>query len=682
MPGGASVSSWHRQQQKKQQQKNKTERIAARDKAVVESKTEREIQEEIRNVLKPHKSVKDEALLPHGVKSKLDRLRKELRLVQEHAKHQASSSNHPASSTSSHTKNQRGEPGPSFQKLENPQISVYYDPVLNPYGAPPPGQPMLYHRRGGGVTMNLNEANWMPHPIHQHPEHGNEVSVVQQASPLDPPRTSHVSTPPPPSPPLPPPPPPPPPSQKSTAPHPGGVRSKGRISKPTEPEAIQHRPRRKILDVWAHEEEAELVEKVENVGETGDGERSTQDAERSTREKSPLASPAIAANADSRQRTLEAQLSVSSACWYYRDQAGAVQGPYETLQMQQWIEAGYFPRSTPVRPAHNHPTTDPPWSTLDKQAPFSTCFASLPATDIREGNAVGMGEVERARLLSTEEKTDDENEDDAIQARIAALKAGQSPNNRTGQMEHSDQEHSVEVLRQPQKQPFITSEVSVQDRIAALREERRRDLSEAPSDDEKQHHLSSVQERIQALRHSRGGNVAEDVQQSPPPPPPPPRAPSAEHGGANEPADDLYYPVDTDHATLVARGGYPVDDSFVSIEQDTVDGSNEYDGISATAVYPVTDAYPMDDDDEGDVLESSRGSEDGVKVNEGFIKKRQYQADAAVVALLPSHLQNKRRPPAREPNTASVDSSSGSGSVRLGSSYSGDLERFFQDVDD
>ena len=34
MPGGASVSSWHRQQHKKQQQKNKTERIAARDKAL------------------------------------------------------------------------------------------------------------------------------------------------------------------------------------------------------------------------------------------------------------------------------------------------------------------------------------------------------------------------------------------------------------------------------------------------------------------------------------------------------------------------------------------------------------------------------------------------------------------------------------------------------------------------
>jgi GYF domain len=380
---------------------------------------------------------------------------------------------------------------------------------------------------------------------------------------------------------------------------------------------------------------------------------------------------------------LEAQLPASSACWYYRDQAGVVQGPYETLQMQQWIEAGYFPGGTPVRPALNLPSTDPPWSTLDKQAPFRTCFALLPATGSRESNAVSMGEVERGRLLSTEEKTDDEKEDDSIQGRIAALKAGQSPNNRTGQTEHSDQEHSVEVLKHPQKEAFIAGQVSVQDRIAALREERRRDLSEAPGDDENEHHLSSVQGRIQALRHSRGGSVAEDVHQSPLPPPPPPRAPPAGHGDDKEPANDLYYPVDTDYAVLADHGGYPVNVSFVNIEKDTVDVDTKYDGFSALAVYPVTDAYPMDDDDEGDVPENSKGGEDGVKMNEGLAKKRQYQADAAVVALLPSHLQNKRRPPpAREPTTAKVDSSSGSGSVRLGSSHSGDLERLFQEVDD
>merc|ERR1712183_58951 len=43
-------------------------------------------------------------------------------------------------------------------KLGDPRKSVYYDERLNPYGAPPPGKPRLYHRRWGGVTLNPHEA--------------------------------------------------------------------------------------------------------------------------------------------------------------------------------------------------------------------------------------------------------------------------------------------------------------------------------------------------------------------------------------------------------------------------------------------------------------------------------------------------------------------------------------------
>lgn len=661
MPGGASVSSWHRQQHKKQQQKNKTERIAARDKAVVESKTDKEIQEEIRNLLnKPHKSVKDEALLPHGVKSRLDRLRKELRLVQEHAKNQPSS-NHPASATSSQTAIQRNQQGPSFQKLENPQLSVYYDPVLNPYGAPPPGQPMLYHRRGGGVTMNLNEANWLPPSVHQHTEPGNSVSAMQQ-TPLVEPRTSHVS---------PPPPPPPPPQQQqqqqSAASHPGGVRTKGKTPKPKEPETIQHRPRRNILDVWAHEEEKELIEEVEKKGEVGDDERSTR-------------VPAPAATTRAPVRTA-AQITVSSSSWYYRDQAGAVQGPYETLQMQQWIEAGFFPGTTPVKPTHNHRSEEPPWSSLDKQPPFCTSFASVPASGSRDSNPDGTRVKERGRQHSTDGKAD-EDENDAIQARIAALKADQSPNNLVGQKEHSDHEHIVDELSQPQSDPANANEASVQDRIAALRQSRMRELSESPIGDESQPHLSSVQARIQALRQSRGGSVAGDLQQppAPPPPPPPPRPPSVGHSGDNVPADELYYPVDTDDAILADQGDYPVDDSFASIEQDTMNGSSESGGIPATVMYPVTDVYPMDDEDGGDVAEIGEGHGADINTNGRITKKRQYQADTAVVALLPSHLQ-KRRPPVREANDGKTENSSGPSNVLQGSSGDGDLESFFQEAE-
>ena len=43
-------------------------------------------------------------------------------------------------------------------KFRKAKASIYYDPIMNPFGAPPPGQPMLYHSRGGGKTMDLDAA--------------------------------------------------------------------------------------------------------------------------------------------------------------------------------------------------------------------------------------------------------------------------------------------------------------------------------------------------------------------------------------------------------------------------------------------------------------------------------------------------------------------------------------------
>jgi hypothetical protein len=285
---------------------------------------------------------------------------------------------------------------------------------------------------------------------------------------------------------------------------------------------------------------------------------------------------------------------------------------------------------------------------------------------------------ECGRQQSTGGKIDDES--DAIQARIAALKADRSPNNRVGQQEHSDHEHVVERPSQPKNDQDITSEASVQDRISALRQARVRELSEVQVSDESQPHLSSVQERIQALRQSRGETFAEDLQPSPPPPPPPPQPlpPSVGHGGEDVPVDEFAYPVDTADAIPADQGDYPIYDSLAGV--DIADGSNEYDGLSAPVMYPVTDVYPMDDEDGGELAESGAGSEGGIDKNGGITKKRQYQADTAVVALLPSHLQ-KRRPPAREPNTSKTETSSGSGTVFVGSTHSSDLERFFQEVE-
>ena len=155
--GGGGVSDWHRQQRKRELAKNKTARIAARDAKVKESKSVAGIQEEIQAIERQFKvKDKEEAVIPHGVKSKLDRLRKELKLVQQAQDEANRLRESQQQQLPQHLQQQHQQP--AFEPLPNPQVSVYYDPVLNPYGAPPPGQPKLYHRVGGGVTMNLNEA--------------------------------------------------------------------------------------------------------------------------------------------------------------------------------------------------------------------------------------------------------------------------------------------------------------------------------------------------------------------------------------------------------------------------------------------------------------------------------------------------------------------------------------------
>merc|ERR1712130_10139 len=35
--------------------------------------------------------------------------------------------------------------------------------------------------------------------------------------------------------------------------------------------------------------------------------------------------------------------------WYYRDPSGQEQGPFDTQQMAQWFNDGYFPKDLPIR---------------------------------------------------------------------------------------------------------------------------------------------------------------------------------------------------------------------------------------------------------------------------------------------------------------------------------------------
>ena len=75
----SSLSAWHKKNHKKQVLKNKTARIAARDLKVVETKSISDIDAELRTLTKPYQ--KDDTVMPHAIRSKVDRLTKERKLL-------------------------------------------------------------------------------------------------------------------------------------------------------------------------------------------------------------------------------------------------------------------------------------------------------------------------------------------------------------------------------------------------------------------------------------------------------------------------------------------------------------------------------------------------------------------------------------------------------------------------
>ena len=134
------VQDHHRQQRVKEIKKNKQQRIKARDERVIETKSLKEVEQEIEK-LKKRKS------LQWGETQKLQRLEKELKLLQQAAKQNPKPNLQHTSTTAK-----------PLTELDDPRKSVYYDERLNPFGAPPPGKPRLYHQRGGGVTMDITLA--------------------------------------------------------------------------------------------------------------------------------------------------------------------------------------------------------------------------------------------------------------------------------------------------------------------------------------------------------------------------------------------------------------------------------------------------------------------------------------------------------------------------------------------
>jgi len=597
----ASISDWHRQKRKKEQQKNKATRIAARDAKVKEEKTVREVQMEIRKLEKQYKNIET---MPHNIKGKLDRLRKELKLVKEEEEKKPKQTHQ--------QKHQQQQS--SFQPLENPAVSVYYDPVMNPYGAPPPGQPRLYHRRGGGTTMNLSEAvvpgqeDVMPPPNEKAPREPPFPPRRQQESRElnKKPPFSTKSLPPP----LPPPPPPshskqehPPPPENPALPPDSDVadvskqktkptKPKGKkidLSRPPKlppPSAAVVRLKKKrglAADIWASTEELEYEE------EAGIGNL---------------------------EGVLEEKEKQNDQ-WWYQDQAGNIQGPFTTEQILQWCQAGFFPHMTLARPS---PRAS--WKSLSQIKAFQSAFE-----EIHQAECHTMEPVMNSQRHPGEEVT----VGSSIEDRIAALRQEREQEEEDSHAIDSSVEHRIAALRQKkliEQMPNGNERASVEDRIATLRK-------------------TKLQEEGKAIE-SIGGvqGTSETVPPLPPPPPPPSKgdnfpsypvedAPAYPVGDAGPPlasypaAESFSYPVEGSMQDIP----YPVDDAYPAADSYPMD--------AVTDEYPATDAYPATSEDyaaasayptESEALESPRVQP----------PKKKYKADKDLVSLLPSHIQKSR----------------------------------------
>ena len=152
----------HRKARSKEMQKNKQRRTKERDDIVLQTKTIQEVREEI-DV--SEREMKRHAGNPQGrgnSERKIARLQKELKILQEAAEEAAAAKAKALADSSFEDslllQQQQQKQQRPLTELDDPRKSVYYDVQLNPYGAPPPGKPRLYHRRWGGVTLNPHDA--------------------------------------------------------------------------------------------------------------------------------------------------------------------------------------------------------------------------------------------------------------------------------------------------------------------------------------------------------------------------------------------------------------------------------------------------------------------------------------------------------------------------------------------
>lgn len=561
------VADWHKQQRKKQVQKNKEARISARDARVVQEKSSGHIRDEIRALERQYKNAEQR---PHAIQSKLDRLQKELKLVTAAAK--AAAIQNESSTTHNAAANSAAAAVNAFVPLENPAVSIYYDAVLNPYGAPPPGQPRLYHRRGGGRTWNLAEAcapheQFLPPPPPPPPppplpppqqgrqhqqQHGRQQQYTNSSSQGQ--RNPHAansnqhrhhhqqhqprskpSVPPPPTLPV-----------DDSVQKPSKPATKAENLSPQLPAlpppsfSVQRCVQKSSFDIWASTEEEDYYEQ-QQVQHQLEAESSLlmegarvapADKPSCVRQQTSTDNAATthAAKTNDEPEGDDTNKSLETRDWHYIDTSGTAQGPYSIDQMQSWIQAGFFPPSTRVAASS---------SVADGASTRWTELGDVPELIGGGSNETGLLLQDRIASLreSQEQPLDEPHPQSTVENRIAALRRERLLDEDSRQHQPTEDSHVAEEASEYEKvNDPDEAHSTVNARIAALRAGQVKVKGYSPNPS---HEEMDVRRRIDTLRSSHRPLVSAIDSNSdnsllstvplPPPPPPPMMQEGASH---------------------------------------------------------------------------------------------------------------------------------------------------------
>jgi len=342
------VDQYRRAQRKREGQKNKTKRIAERDAKVAETKTIASVKTEI-DALEKKKTRNDGKLDTHYTQ-RLERLNKELRIVKD-AEEKRRIEVH-TRQTADDVAELNDEKFGIYAKC-----SIYYDAVMNPYGAPPPGKPRLFWTEDGATTIDVKlaaiPANLRSSEDNEMNGNRKQISTQIRPPPRSGPRQHHRQLPPP-----------PPPSiiiQSSTKIDISSLAKRERkrasiwasqeeIQCGLEGESIEERD--PTLSVKEHpsleftrKRKYQLSDSSDPLCPSAEGYTDYRNTDHFSR---AIAHTHSSTKASSSPKAVNYIQSVPMIQWLYRDSMNSIQGPFPSNQMIAWYEAGYFPADTLV----------------------------------------------------------------------------------------------------------------------------------------------------------------------------------------------------------------------------------------------------------------------------------------------------------------------------------------------